>query len=173
MGLAPTTSSTMMLVLGDALAIALFERKGFSPDDFHVLHPDGKLGQSLIRVSEIMHTDESIPLVPPDMRMSDVIVTMTAKSFGCIGVVGQDTGKLMGIITDGDLRRHMDKNLLEQTAQSVMTANPRSIRPQALVAEAVRTMNTHTKPVTSLFVINEDQVVGIVHIHDCLRAGIE
>jgi arabinose-5-phosphate isomerase len=172
MGLAPTTSSTMMLVLGDALAVALLERRGFSPDDFHVLHPDGKLGQGLTRVSEIMHMGESIPLVPPRMEMADVIVAMTAKSFGCVGIVDQDTGALMGIITDGDLRRHMAMNLLEQTAENVMTSNPRSIRPQALAAEAVRSMNAHAQPVTSLFVVDEDQVVGIVHIHDCLRAGV-
>tara|TARA_Y100001934_G_C12359921_1_gene780095 strand:- start:1882 stop:2934 length:1053 start_codon:yes stop_codon:yes gene_type:complete len=172
MGLAPTTSSTMMLALGDALAVALLERRGFSPDDFHVLHPDGKLGQRLIRVSEIMHTGDSIPLVSPDMAMTEVIVAMTAKSFGCVGIVNPADGRLMGIITDGDLRRHMHDRLLDLSATDVMTPDPRSIRPQALAAEAVRTMNAHAKPVTSLFVVDEQEVVGIVHIHDCLRAGV-
>ncbi len=172
MGLAPTTSSTMMLALGDALAVALLERRGFSSDDFHVLHPDGKLGQRLIRVLEIMHTGDAIPLVSPNMAMTEVIVTMTAKSFGCVGIVDPIDNRLMGIITDGDLRRHMDDKLFHLSAANVMTANPRSIRPQALAAEAVRIMNGHTRPVTSLFVVEEQQVVGIVHIHDCLRAGI-
>lgn len=172
MGLAPTTSTTMMLALGDALAVALLEHQGFSPDDFHVLHPDGKLGQRLIRVSEIMHTGSAIPLVPPEMGMADVIVTMTAKSFGCVGVVEERNGQLLGIITDGDLRRHMNEKLLDQSARAVMTQNPRTIRPQALAAEAVRSMNAHIKPITSLFVLDRDQVVGIVHIHDCLRAEV-
>ena len=172
MGLAPTTSSTMMLALGDALAVALLERRGFSPDDFHVLHPGGNLGQHLIRVSEIMHTGNAIPLVPPDLDMAEVIVTMTAKSFGCVGVAEEIEGKLLGIITDGDLRRHMDKRLLDLSARDVMTPNPRSIRPQALAAEAVRSMNADANPITSLFVIDEARVVGIIHIHDCLRAGV-
>lgn len=172
MGLAPTTSSTMMLALGDALAIALLERRGFSPDDFHVLHPEGKLGQRLIRVSEIMHTGDAMPLVPPDMGMADVIVTMTAKSFGCVGVVKERNRGLLGVITDGDLRRHMNGKLLDRFARDVMTQNPRTIRPQALAAEAVRNMNAHDRPVTSLFVLDRARVVGIVHIHDCLRAGV-
>lgn len=172
MGLAPTTSSTMMLALGDALAVALLERRGFSPDDFHVLHPDGKLGQRLIRVSELMHTGDVIPLVPPDMGMADVIVTMTAKSFGCVGVIGGRNRGLLGVITDGDLRRHMDEKLLDRSARDVMTPNPRTIRPQALAAEAVRSMNAHDRPITSLFVVDRDRVVGIIHIHDCLRAGV-
>lgn len=173
MGLAPTTSSTMMLVLGDALAVALLERRGFSPDDFHVLHPDGKLGQRLIRVSEIMHTGDVMPLVSPDMGMADVIVTMTAKSFGCVGVIGGGRNRgLLGVITDGDLRRHMDEKLLDRSARDVMMPNPRTIRPQALAAEAVRSMNAHDRPITSLFVVDRDRVVGIVHIHDCLRVGV-
>ncbi len=172
MGLAPTTSSTMMLALGDALAIALLERRGFSPNDFHVLHPGGKLGRRLIRVSDIMHTGDAIPLVPPDMGMADVIVAMTAKSFGCAGVVEERDGRLLGIVTDGDLRRHMNEKLLNRSARDVMTPNPRTIRPRALAAEAVRRMNAHHRPITSLFVLDRDRVVGIVHIHDCLRARV-
>ena len=172
MGLAPTTSTTMMLALGDALAIAMLERRGFTTDDFHALHPGGELGQRLIRVSEIMHSGDSVPLLPPDMGMAEVIVTMTAKSFGCVGITAEGDGKLLGIITDGDLRRHMDERLLDLKARDVMTPNPKSIRPQALAAEAVHRMNTNPNPITSLFVVDEDRVIGIVHIHDCLRAGV-
>ncbi|PCJ56662.1 MAG: KpsF/GutQ family sugar-phosphate isomerase [Rhodospirillaceae bacterium] len=167
-GLAPTTSTTVMLALGDALAVALLERKGFTADAFQVLHPGGQLGRNLLRVSDVMHGGEKIPLVDRDAPMADALLTMTMCSFGCIGVLQNDV-KLIGIITDGDLRRHMG-DLLEKTAADVMTGNPKTIRPNALAAEALGYMNAKT--ITSLFVVEDARPVGILHIHDCLRAGI-
>ena len=170
MGLAPTTSTTMMLALGDALAVALLDRKGFSPDDFQVFHPGGKLGQRLLKVSELMHVGDQLPVVPAELLMSDVLLVMTAKTFGCVAVL-DDQGRLIGIVTDGDLRRHMDPHLFERTARDVMTRDPKTTRPNALVAEALRVMNACS--ITSLFVINESrQPVGIIRMHDCLRAGV-
>lgn len=169
MGLAPTTSTTVSLALGDALSVALLERKGFSPQDFQVFHPGGKLGQGLQRVADLMHEGDSLPLCDAGQPMADAILVMTAKSFGCVGVVGSD-GMLAGVITDGDLRRHMDSGLLDAAAADVMTASPITIRPQALAAEAVAVMNTHS--ITGLFVVENGRPVGIIHIHDCLRAGI-
>jgi len=169
MGLAPTTSTTMMLALGDALAIALLERRGFSPTEFRLLHPGGHLGRRLLRVDDIMHRGDRIPLVGPDTPMGEAILEMTAKSFGCVGIVDA-TGRLSGIITDGDLRRHMDSDLLSLSAGAVMTPKPKVIRPQALAAEALGLMNDLT--ITSLFVTEDGRPVGLVHMHDCLRAGI-
>lgn len=169
MGLAPTTSTTASLALGDALAVALLERKGFSPQDFRVLHPGGKLGSSLLRVADLMHTGDAVPLCGLDLPMAEAILVITAKSFGCVGVV-DGTGRLAGVITDGDLRRHMGRTLFDQTAGSVMTANPKHIRPQALAAEAVALMNQYS--ITGLFVVEDGRPVGILHIHDCLRAGV-
>lgn len=169
MGLAPTTSTTASLALGDALAVALLERKGFSPQDFRVLHPGGKLGSSLLRVSDLMHKGEAVPLCGLDTPMAEAILTVTAKSFGCVGVT-DEAGRLAGVITDGDLRRHMGRDLLDQTAGAVMTANPKNIRPQALAAEALAVMNQFS--ITGLFVVEDERPVGILHIHDCLRAGI-
>jgi arabinose-5-phosphate isomerase len=173
MGLAPTTSTTMMLALGDAMAVALLERKGFSEKDFQVLHPGGSLGRKLLRVSDIMHGPESLPLCRPDTAMSEAILIMTQGTFGCVGIT-DDGGALIGIITDGDLRRHMDPGLLAVPAREVMTGPPRTIRRQALVAEAVGVMNgvRNQRPITSLFVVENDRPAGIVHIHDCLRAGV-
>ena len=170
MGLAPTTSTTMALGLCDALAIALLERRGFSRDDYRVLHPGGQLGRRLIKVSDVMHTGEAMPLVQPETPMSDALLVMTTKSFGCVGVI-RDDGRLIGIITDGDLRRHMSSALLDSSAAAIMTHGPRTIRPSALAAEAVATMNA--KAITSLFAVDDEQrPAGIVHIHDCLRAGV-
>jgi len=167
--LAPTTSTTMMLALGDALAIALLERHGFSADDFKQFHPGGKLGQRLLRVSDLMHIGDEIPLIALTASMSDALLIMTAKTFGCVGVL--DTGgKLIGIVTDGDLRRHMGDNLLQMPVADVMTAHPRSIRPGALAVEALGVMNE--KSITSLFVVDAEQPVGIIRMHDCLRAGL-
>ncbi len=168
---APTTSSTMMLALGDALAIALLERRGFSPDEFRDLHPGGALGRRLVKVSDVMHAGDEIPLAGPDIPTSEAVLVMTAKAFGCVGIV-DGAGKLLGIVTDGDLRRHMDSGLLERPVGEIMTANPRTIRPGALAAEALRLMNTADKPFTSLFVAENGRPVGIVHMHDCLRAGV-
>ena len=169
MGLAPTTSTTVMLALGDALAVALLESKGFSSDDFQVFHPGGKLGDQLQKVADVMPTGESLPLVPNNIAMSEAILVMTAKSFGCLGVVDK-YGVLQGVITDGDLRRHMGPELLNQLTGQVMTTNSTSIRPEALVNEALRTMTS--KFITALFVLENEQPIGIIHIHDCLRVGV-
>ncbi|HZT51519.1 MAG TPA: KpsF/GutQ family sugar-phosphate isomerase [Stellaceae bacterium] len=171
MGLAPTTSTTMMLALGDALALALLERRGFSENAFQILHPGGQLGRQLLRVSDIMHAQEDrIPLVRRGTTMAEAILVMTAKSFGCVGIVDPE-GRLEGIITDGDLRRHMGDGLLRSAVEAVMSGNPKSIRPQALAAEALGQMNKLA--ITSLFVLDDERrPLGILHIHDCLRAGI-
>jgi arabinose-5-phosphate isomerase len=170
MGLAPTTSTTMMLALGDALAVALLERQGFSSTDFQVFHPGGKLGKQLLKVSSLMHKGDAVPLVAEDRAMGEVLLVMTQKSFGCVGVLdGQ--GHLIGIITDGDLRRHLDASLFGRKAREVMTADPLTTRAGLLAAEALGVMND--KKITSLFVVEDDRrPVGILHLHDCLRAGI-
>lgn len=169
MGLAPTTSTTMMMALGDALAIALLERRGFSADDFHALHPGGKLGRKLIKVAEIMHTGTNLPLVNIEARMSDVLIEMSAKSFGCVGVADEQ-GLLLGIVTDGDLRRHMSDDLLTRRAGDIMTPTPKTIRPEILAADALRQMNASA--ITNLFVVDDAGIAGLLHIHDLLRAGV-
>src|SRR5215831_10053118 len=170
MGLAPTTSTTMMMTLGDALALALLERKGFTSADFRVFHPGGKLGRRLLRVRDIMHRDEEIPLASPGGRMSDAILVMTAKSFGCVGVCDAKR-RLIGVITDGDLRRHMGDALLSQAVETVMNSNPKTIASTALAADALGLMNRFA--ITSLFVIDNDgRPIGFLHMHDCLRAGV-
>jgi len=170
MGLAPTTSTTMMMALGDALAIALLERKGFSSADFQVFHPGGKLGRRLLLVGDIMHAGDDVPLVAPDAPMSEAILVMTAKSFGCVGVRGHD-GRLVGVITDGDLRRHMNQQLLARSVGEVMHREPKTITPSHLAAEALGLMNRFA--ITSLFVVDEVQrPAGFLHMHDCLRAGV-
>ena len=169
MGLAPTTSTTAMLAIGDALAIALLDRRGFTAEDFQVLHPGGQLGQSLMRVADLMHSEESLPLLDANATVGDAILEMTNKGFGCAGVI-DDQGQLTGIITDGDLRRHMSDTLLQLTCGHVMTADPKTIRAQALASEALGLMNA--SQITSLFVAEDRHPVGIIHIHDCLRAGV-
>ncbi len=173
MGVAPTTSTTMMMALGDAVAIALLERKGFSVQDFQVFHPGGSLGRKLFRVSEIMHGTEELPLCRPVTLSADAFFIMTKRRFGCVGVTDAH-GELIGIITDGDLRRHMTPELLERPAAEVMTTSPRTIRPQALAAEALGVMNgvIGSQPITSLFVVQASRPIGILHMHDCLRAGV-
>jgi len=168
--LAPTTSTTLMMALGDALAVALLERKAFSATDFKVFHPGGKLGQRLLKVGEIMHGPEELPLATPATTMSQVIVTMTGKRFGCVGVVEAD-GNLVGMITDGDLRRAMAlPNILTRTAADVMHPSPKAVAATLLAAEALRLMNA--SKVTSLFVVADGVPTGILHIHDLLRAGL-
>ncbi|WP_338147756.1 KpsF/GutQ family sugar-phosphate isomerase [Neoroseomonas terrae] len=173
MGLAPTTSTTMQLALGDAIAVALLTRRGFTAADFRVFHPGGKLGAKLSRVRDLMHGPQELPLAPPEMTMDAAIVAMTARRFGCLGVVGPD-GALAGIVTDGDLRRALDggaASLLARTAGAVMNPNPRSIAPDALAAEALHEMNARS--ITALFVVDAARrPVGILHIHDLLRAGV-
>src|SRR5215470_867237 len=170
LGLAPTTSTTMMLALGDAIAVALLERKGFSAEDFQALHPGGQLGRQLLRVADIMHEGAAVPLVMRGTTMAETLLVMTAKSFGCAGVT-DEAGRLIGIVTDGDLRRHMGYALLAERVETVMTPTPKTIRPQALAAEALGQMNAQA--ITSLFVVDDTwHPLGILHIHDCLRAGI-
>lgn len=167
-GMAPTTSTTMALALGDALCVAVMQMRGFLPEHFHAFHPGGKLGAQLMRVDQLMHQGDSLPLASPDSPMSDVILTMTAKAFGVVGIVVQN--RLVGVITDGDLRRHMD-GLMQKVASDVMNPNPRTIAPDHLAAEALGLMNT--RKITVLFAVDEAQKpVGLLHLHDCLRAGI-
>lgn len=170
---APTTSTIMMMALGDALAVAVLESRGFTAEDFNVFHPGGKLGKAFIRVENLMHPREDTPLVVRHDLMSKVLITMTTKSFGCAGVVDTE-GKLIGIITDGDLRRHMSSDMLNKHAYDVMTENPITIAPDALAAEALRIMNVNEKSklITSLFVVSKGKPVGILSVHDCLRAGV-
>ncbi len=166
--LAPTTSSLLQLVLGDALAIALLESRGFTAVDFGLLHPGGKLGTLLRLVRDIMHTGDTIPLVPPGTRMSDALIEMTTKGFGCVGVV--DThGQLIGIITDGDLRRHMRPDLLDCRVEEVMTHGPKTVRPDQLISETLDLLNS--MKVTALFAVEGGKPVGLIHVHDLLRAG--
>jgi arabinose-5-phosphate isomerase len=174
MGLAPTTSTTMQMALGDALAVALLTRRGFTAADFSVFHPGGRLGMRLRRVRELMHTGEDMPLATPQTRMDAAIVAMTAKRFGVLGITGED-GRLVGVITDGDLRRALDSAggaaLLCRTAGEVMTRTPRTVVPEQLAAEALRLMNE--RAITVLFVVDEERrPVGILHVHDLLRAGV-
>jgi arabinose-5-phosphate isomerase len=168
-GVVPTTSTTMTLALGDALAVALMEHRQFTPDQFRVFHPGGKLGARLMRVRDLMHTD--LPLMGQGTPMSEVLLVMSAKGFGVVGVTTPH-GDLAGIITDGDLRRHM-AGLLEHVAGEVMTAHPRTIGPDVLAERAVALMQE--KKITSLFVVDPEgsgNAVGLIHIHDCLRAGV-
>ncbi len=172
MGLAPTTSTTMQMALGDALAVALLTRGGFTEADFHRFHPGGRLGARLRRVRDLMHTGDAIPLAETGMPMDRALVLMTEKRFGCLGVTNR-IGLLLGIITDGDLRRAMGPDLLTRPVDEVMTRSPRTIGPDALAAEALHAMNAHERPVTALFVVDPDsKVAGILHIHDLLRAGV-
>ena len=167
-GLAPTTSTTMQLVLGDALAIALLEAKGFTARDFSVFHPGGKLGARLTLVRDVMHQGERIPRVTVGARMSTAVVEISAKGFGCVGVFDREA-RLVGIITDGDLRRHMKSDLMDMPVTEVMTSAPRTIAPDALVAEALEVIS---RKISALLVVGADhRVVGIVHFHDLLRLG--
>ena len=168
-GIVPTTSTTMTLALGDALAVALMEHRQFTPENFRIFHPGGKLGARLAKVESLMHAD--MPLVSQDTAMSEALLIISAKGFGVVGVTDAD-GYLLGVVTDGDLRRHMD-GLLSLTAGQVMTANPRTIGPGSLAEKAVAVMND--KKITCLFVVDPEgsrAPVGIIHIHDCLRAGV-
>ena len=169
LGLAPTTSTIMMLALGDALAVALLERKGLTAEDFKLYHPGGKLGRRLVRVADIMHAGEDLPLVPANSSMAEALIVMTAKRLGCVGATDAQ-GALAGIVTDGDLRRHMNADLLQRPVSDVMTSDPVTIHAGALGAEAVHLMNECQ--ITSLFVVEARRPVGVVHIHDCLRAGL-
>jgi len=171
MGLAPTTSTTMTLALGDAIAVALLERRGFTADDYKVFHPGGNLGRKLFKVDELMHVGDELPLVKPATPMPDVVLTMTRKTFGVAGVV-DEAGQLIGIVTDGDLRRHMQNataDLFKLTAAEVMTRAPKTTSGNVLAAEALRRMNE--AKITCVFVVKEGAPVGILRLHDILRAG--
>ena len=167
--LAPTTSSLMQLALGDALAIALLESKGFTAIDFGVFHPRGRLGAALKFVRDVMHPGDSVPLIRRGAPMSDAIVEMSAKGFGCVAVIEPD-GRLAGVITDGDLRRHMRNDLLQAPVDAVMTAAPKTVRPDQLASEALQLLNS--SKITALLVVESERPVGIVHFHDLLRAGV-
>jgi arabinose-5-phosphate isomerase len=162
----PTTSTTLMMALGDALAVVLLERRGFTASHFSVLHPGGKLGAGLRLVAELMHGPDELPLVAPETPMADAIRVMSDKRFGCVGVANAD-GRLVGIITDGDLRRHID-GLLDHTAAEIMTTTPRTATREMLAAEALQLI----AGVTVLFVVDDERPVGILSMHDLLRAGV-
>ena len=171
LGLAPTSSTTATLVLGDILAVRLLERKGFSKTDFRQRHPGGKLGSFLQKVSDLMHKGSEMPLVKEATSMQDALLEMTSKMLGCVGVT-DGKGKLIGIITDGDLRRCLTPDVLNKKVSDVMTRNPKTTGPDVLAAEAVNLMNNTGKGITQLFVVDEGKPVGIIHLHDCLRAGV-
>ena len=168
-GLAPTTSTTMMMAYGDVLAVVLMKRQGFTAEDFKLRHPGGRLGQNLIKVSEIMHTGASLPIALETDPMTDVLAEMTAKNFGCVGIINQ-IGDLTGIVTDGDLRRHMSSDLFNMPTCDVMTSHPKVINPHTLAAEALRIMNEWK--VTCLFAVEDGKPVGICRMHDILKAGV-
>jgi arabinose-5-phosphate isomerase len=172
-GLAPTTSTTLTIALGDALAVALMERRRFTPEHFRVFHPGGKLGAVLVTVRDVMHAGAAVPLVGLDTPMRETLLVMTARGFGIAGVADAE-GRLVGVVTDGDLRRHMD-GLMERTAGEVATRAPLTVRPEALASEALAIMNG-PRPATCLFVCPEGEgaqkPLGVVHVHDCLRAGL-
>lgn len=172
MGLAPTTSTLMQLAFGDALAVALLRQRGFTATEFGIFHPGGRLGARLRTVGELMHTGAAMPLTQPDTPMRDVIMEMTHKALGCVGIVGQN-GTLAGLITDGDLRRALDQDLTTTLAKNIMNPRPLTINPDALAAEALQVMNARKRPVTALFVLDRAGMpIGIVHLHDLVRAGV-
>lgn len=169
-GLAPTTSTTMMIALGDALAVALMESRGFTPEDYRLFHPGGRLGARLSRVRELMHKGADLPLVTRDAAMSDVLISITQKGLGVAVVVFED-GRLAGVITDGDLRRNMS-GLLDRSAGEVMTTDPLTITGDERASAGLKFMNDKKR--TSLIVVDPEteKPVGVLHIHDCLRAGL-
>jgi arabinose-5-phosphate isomerase len=166
---APTTSTTMMLALGDALAVALMEAKDFNNKDYGVFHPGGKLGAEFIKVKDLMRKGKDLPLVGESSKVEEILLEMTSKHLGCAGVL-DEKNNLIGIITDGDIRRHINKNFMSLNAQELMTKNPTTIEEGTLAIAAVAMMNE--KKITNLFVVLDGKAVGILHIHDCLRAGV-
>jgi arabinose-5-phosphate isomerase len=168
-GLAPTSSTTIQLVLGDALAVALIEDRGFSAQDFRIFHPGGKLGARLHKVDDLMHGDEDMPILPENASMSEIILTMSGKRFGCVGLV-DGLGALAGIITDGDLRRNWEDRMQEKKPADLMTRNPRTAKAGSLASSALEVMNR--SKITVLFIVDEGKPVGVLHIHDLLRAGV-
>ena len=169
LGLAPTSSTTATLVLGDILTVGMIERKGFSKEDFNDRHPGGKLGSILKRVSDLMHTGQEMPILDENSNMQAVLLEMTSKRLGCVGFINQ-AGNLTGILTDGDLRRCLSSKILEEKAIDLMTHNPKTISPNAMTAEALKIM--HDKKITNLFVLDGKKPVGVIHIHDLLNNGV-
>lgn len=170
-GMAPTTSTTLMMAWGDALAIALLRLHNFSKDQYKMRHPGGKLGKMMLLVSDLMHKGDELPLVSPDLKMDEALVDMSEKGFGCLGIVNEE-GDLIGIFTDGDLRRSMGPDLLTKTISDVMTVNPKVTVAEMTALDALRIMNTTGKGITSLFVLAGKKPIGLLHMHDCLRAGV-
>ncbi|MBY3170265.1 KpsF/GutQ family sugar-phosphate isomerase [Rhizobium laguerreae] len=169
-GLAPTTSTLMQLAIGDALAVALLEARGFTATDFHVFHPGGKLGASLMHVGDIMHTGERLPLVATGTPMPEAITVLSRKHFGCVGVLDED-GRLCGIVTEGDMARNLTRNLAELAVDDIMTRTPKTVRSTVLATAALALLNQHH--IGALIVIDEDRrPVGLVHFHDLLRIGV-
>ncbi|GGF04764.1 KpsF/GutQ family sugar-phosphate isomerase [Stappia taiwanensis] len=168
-GLAPTSSTILQMATGDALAIALLEGRGFTAQDFRVYHPGGRLGASLQHARDIMHGQDALPLTTPETSMGEAIVLITQKGFGVLGVVDAD-GRLIGIITDGDLRRHLSPDFLDKTVGDVMTRSPKSVAPNMLLASTMEFLNSQS--ITSVFVVEDGMPVGILHLHDLLRHGV-
>jgi len=168
LGLAPTSSTTATLVLGDVITTALIERKGFSKTQFNQRHPGGKLGSILQKVKNVMHTDSNIPLLKEDAQINDIILEMTSKRLGCVGFI-DNTGKLTGMFTDGDLRRCINKDLKNLHAKDIMTKNPLTLSKEIFVTEAVRILNE--KQITNIFIVEDEKPIGVVHIHDLLKHG--
>lgn len=170
-GLAPMSSTTATLVMGDVLAAALMVRRGFTEEDFKIRHPGGKLGSILRHVSDLMHKGDEMPLVSDKALMQEALLVMTSKMLGCVGVT-DGKGELVGMITDGDLRRWMSPTLPAEKVTDVMTKNPRTVTANTLIAEAVNIMNNTGRGITNMFVVENKKPIGIIHIHDCLKAGV-
>ena len=171
LGLAPTSSTTATIVLGDVLAVNLMHRRGFSASDFRQRHPGGKLGAILCKVADIMHKGDEIPLLKDDTTMQDAFLAMSEKMLGCVGIIN-DNDELIGIITDGDLRRKMSPSLINEKVVDVMSSNPKVINQDALIVDAVNIMNNTGRGITNLFVVEDKKPIGVIHIHDCLKAGV-
>ena len=169
LGLAPTSSTTATLVLGDILTIGLIDRKGFSKEEFNVRHPGGKLGSILKRVGDLMHVGQAMPILDENSNMQAVLLEMTSKCLGCVGFVNQN-GDLTGMLTDGDLRRCLSASILEEKAINLMTKNPRTVTKDMISAEALKIM--HDKKITNLFVLDGTKPIGVIHIHDLLNNGV-
>lgn len=171
LGLAPTTSTTLTMVIGDALAVALLGLKGFTQEDFRDRHPGGRLGNVLQRVGDIMHRGSAVPVIEAGSSMGQAVIRMSEGGFGCVGVLDPE-GRLAGIVTDGDLRRHMSGNLLALSVEAVMTPAPKTIEASALAAEALNVMNASKPKINALFIVEDGRPTGFLHLHDCLRAGV-
>ena len=168
---APTTSTTLQIALGDAISVALLEAKGFTAKDFKTYHPGGKLGATLATVGELMHTGDAMPLTAAGTPLLDALAVMSHKGFGCVGVTGDD-GVLVGMITDGDIRRNLSNDLAHQTVNAVMTTDPKTTTTDTLAADALRSMTAGDSKIMQLFVVEDHMPIGLVHLHDFLRAGL-